>query len=102
VSREDFEDAAPHSDLKLGGIPGRDALGLRVIVFDDPLCTEIRSSVVDVRVKRWTDHLSGTSPEIDDGHDLVIAVIIESEGFPLKGVNPVDDDVISGSYFGHC
>jgi hypothetical protein len=25
------------------------------------------------------------------------AVIIESEGFPLKGVNPVDDDVISGS-----
>jgi hypothetical protein len=102
VSSEDFEDAAPHSDLELGGILGRDALRLRVIVFDDPLCTEIRSSVVNVRVKRWTDHLSGTTREIDDGHDFVLAVIIESEGFPKKGVNPVDDDILSGSYFGHC
>ena len=39
MSRERFEDAAPHSDLEFGGVLGRDALRPPVtVVFDDPLC----------------------------------------------------------------
>ena len=33
---------------------------------------------------------------VDDGHDSVLAVKIDSEVFPSEGVHPVDDDVLAG------
>ena len=59
-TRDDFDNIVWKSDLEVGAVLGRD--GLRIpafVVLDDPLCGAIRISIVDVRVKRWTDHLSG-------------------------------------------
>ena len=39
---------------------------------------------------------------VDNGQDSVLAVKIDSEVFPSEGVNPVDDEILSGGQSGHC